>query len=378
MISYVWTCKQPFWAGRGGSENYTAGHIRELNRRGIPARLITVGLGENDGRDDFTDIAFTSLDSKEQLSELDDTLIGVSYPINVPTKRQPYTILHIPLRSSLGNDPLFRSEGIETNRLMAPSNFAAKMWRSTLGMHAGKITAVHPFAEEVFARVKRPQPKTDKIRILFAGRLMPDKGIFTLLAALHLQEMEGVSYELTATTAADNTNSGPIIRKLLEAHPWINVVPARRNPKEMAELMAEHDIVLMPSSNIFWKETFGIVSVEAQHAGCRVVGSNSGGIPETDCGGLLLVRPDDPQALARGIVKAAALGPLTEAERLYASSKFTVGASVDRLLNVIRTTEVKRKPLLHKQGALVREQLDLAFGTISELGLRFARENKLR
>jgi glycosyltransferase involved in cell wall biosynthesis len=378
MISYVWTCKQPFWGGRGGSENYTAGHIRELVRRGIPARLITIGLGEDDGREDFKDITFTSLESKEQLSQLDDTLIGVSYPINVPTKRQAYTVLHIPLRSSLGDDPLFDNTGIETNRLLAPSKFAAKMWSSTLGMRAGKISAVYPFAETDFAKVERPKRTNGKVRILFAGRLMPDKGIFTLLAALHLREMEGIKYELTATTAADNTNGGPIIRKLLEAHPWVNVVPARRNPQEMAKLMAEHDIVLMPSSDIFWKETFGIVSVEAQHAGCRVVASNSGGIPETDCGGLLLVRPDDPQALARGIARAAALGPLTTAERLYAGSKHTVAASVDHLLDVMRTTENKHRPLLQKQGALVREQLDLAFGTISEFGLRLAREDKLR
>lgn len=382
MISFVWLSKDPFWAGRGGSENYTAGQIRELMRRGIPTRLITIGMGADDGREDFPDITFTSLDSVERLSHLDDTLVGVTFPITVPTKHPSYTILHCPPQSSTGQlghiEGINMAHNIDTEHLMAPSKFAAKMWASQLHVRSHKIPAVYPFAENSFASIKRPERTSDKIRILFAGRLMPDKGIFTLLSALHMDSMQQLEYELTITAAASNTDGGPIIRKMLEVHPWVNLVEPRRNPQEMAQLMAQHDIVLMPSSNIFWKEIFGIVSVEGQHAGCRVVASNCGGIPETDCGGLMLVRPDDPLALANGIAKAAALGPLTAAERLYAGSKFTVAASVDQLLSTLRAGNHKRQPLLQKQGALMREQLDLAFGSISELGLRLARDNKLR
>jgi D-inositol-3-phosphate glycosyltransferase len=380
MISFVWSAKNPFWAGRGGSENYTAGHIRELMRRGIPTRLITIGHGLDDGREGFPDITFTALDNKEQLSELDDTLIGVTYPVGVPTKRPSYAVLHCPLTTSQGRDDHFDMNAFAMgSTLMAPSRFAAKMWGQTLRLRPSRIPAVYPFAEPCFSRVKRP-PHQGKTRILFAGRLTPDKGIYTLLAALHMESMLHMDYELTITKAANNTGAGPIISAMLEANPLVTLIEPAKTPQEMADLMARHDIVLMPSSDIFWKEIFGIVSVEAQHAGCRVVASNAGGIPETDCGGLMLVRPDDPLALANGIVKAANLGPLTEAERLYATSQFTVAQSVDRLLHVIRTTE-KRQPaltpplsLLHKQGSLMRQQLDLALDTISEFGFRVARE----
>ncbi len=143
--------------------------------------------------------------------------------------------------------------------------------------------------------------------------------------------------------------------------------------------MAEHDIVVVPSSDIYWKEVFGIVSVEGQHAGCRVVASNAGGIPETDCGGLLLVKPDDPLSLANGIARAAYLGPLTVSERLFAATQFTVQASVNRLLNIIETTDYRfdRRMLLQKKGALVREQLDSAVKGITQLGLRLARDDQL-
>jgi D-inositol-3-phosphate glycosyltransferase len=380
MISFVWSSSHPFLAGAGGSENYTVGHIRELKRRGIPTRIITVGFGENDGRADFPDIEFTSVNTKEELSELDDTLVFITYPLNIPTKRPSYAILHCPPLSCGAKDPLFDFEAMTGKQLLAPSKYAAKLWRKHIHQPLERLPAVHPFAEPIFGQVARTErPLGAKPKILFAGRLKADKGIYTLLAALHLGALRESNVEVTATSAAKDTPDGEVIHALLQAHPNVTVVPARRSPEDMARLMAEHDIVVMPSSDIYWKEIFGIVSVEAQHAGCRVVASNAGGLPETDCGGLLLVKPDDPLSLANGLARAIYLGPLTAAERLYASTKFTVAASVDKLLSVIEYAERKQEArlLLQKQGALVREQLDVAFKGIVQLGLGVARDNKL-
>lgn len=380
MISFVWSSKYPFWAGAGGSENYTAGHIRELMRRGIPTRLITIGHGTHDGRDDFPDIKFVNLDSKEELSKLDDTLVFVTYPLDVPTKKQAYAILHCQPMTRGQLDEQFDYAGMKDKQLLAPSKFAGKLWGRTIAHKLGRMPAAYPFAEPVFAKVERPaRSATAKTKILFAGRLTPDKGIYTLLAAMHLSGMQSLNYELTATEAGKHTPEGKIISELLRAHPNVHVVPACKSPKQMAELMAAHDVVVVPSSDIFWKELFGIVSVEAQHAGCRVVASNAGGLPETDCGGLLLVKPDDPQSLANGIVRAATLGPLTAAQRMHAVTQFTVASSVDSLLKVIADTERKQQNFLHFQekGALVREQLDTALKGAVQLGLGVARDNKL-
>ena len=89
------------------------------------------------------------------------------------------------------------------------------------------------------------------------------------------------------------------------------MVGSRKTPAAMAALMARHDIVVIPSNSQYWHETFGIVSIEAQHAGCRVVASDDGGLPETDCGAVTLVRPDNAEALAWGIIKAADSGPVS-------------------------------------------------------------------
>lgn len=385
MISFVWSAKQPFLAGRGGSENYTAGHIRELVRRGIPARILTLGFGENDGRQDWPDIQFKALRSKEELSELNDTLVFVTYPLDVPTKRQSYVILHCPQQRL---DPPLNTDALNDKYIVTTSRFASKLWGKTLHTRPGKIPTAYPFAEDCFREVERPNRHSVKTRILFAGRLLPDKGIYTLLAALHMDSLKSVDYEITATEAAGETEDGQVILRLLKAHPKVTVVPARKSPQQMAELMSRHDVVVAPSTNSFWQEIFGIISVEAQHAGCRVVASNGGGLPETDCGGLILVKPDDPAALASGLAKASLLGPLTTAERLYAGTKFTLKASVNTLVNIINAEERRLAkthtplplPLLHKQGSLVREQLDVALSTFSQigqLGLQFGREQKL-
>lgn len=333
MISFVWMSNYPFLAGTGGSENYTAGHIRELNRRGINAELITIGPGKNDGRSDFPDIPFRSVASPEALAELDTTLIFITYPIDVKTKNQSYVILHCPL-SLCDQEQSFSMAGTDNKRLIAPSNYAATLWAGHFARP--HVPVVYPFADRAFSTVPIPKRNNNKLKILFAGRLTPDKGVYTLMAALHFNVMRDLNFELTATSACDHSEEGKLVRTLFAAHPLINLVPARKSPQAMAELMAQHDIVVMPTTDQFWHEAFGIVSVEAQHAGCRVVASNAGGLPETDCGGLVLVEPDNPIALAQGIAKASQLGRLTPKERAKAATQFTVKASVDELLRLIK------------------------------------------
>ncbi len=123
-----------------------------------------------------------------------------------------------------------------------------------------------------------------------------------------------------AERSGSDKPEGKIIKSLVDAHPNLTVIPARKTPAAMAALMATHDMIVMPSNGQYWHEAFGIVSVEAQHSGIRVVASDDGGLPETDCGGILLVGPDDPDALAKGINETIAKGPLGKRVRLSAAN----------------------------------------------------------
>lgn len=335
MISFVWSPGDVLPAGTGGSENYTTGHVRELNRRGVAAQVVTVGLGEADGREQFPDIPFVSLATLSDVSELDDTVVFVNDIAAVATRNQSFRILHIPppLRDRHRAAAL---ESVQDRILIATSRYSARLWSTFLDLDAKAVHVVYPFAEPAFAVQPRHDAASGVTRILYAGRLSPEKGIYTFLSMLHVDVIaEDANLTFTVTTAGSDKPQGHLIEQLIAAHPGITLTDARRNPEAMAELMAEHDVVLMPSNGQYWHETFGIVSVEAQHAGCQVVASRDGGLPETDCGRLILVEPDNAEALAWGIREAIAAGPLQDEERQSAGRYFTVAQSVDALLDIL-------------------------------------------
>lgn len=334
LISFIWSPGAALPAGTGGSENYTVGQVRELNRRGVRSQVVTVGLGNADGRGEFTDIPFLSLATLDEVGALDGTVVFVNEPHLVSTRNPAYLILHNPppIRD---HHKSFAVEGTKDRALIATSRYAAVLWSTYLDVDVSTINVVYPFAEPNFAAQVRPSNESRKTRILYAGRLSPEKGIYTLLSTLHIDIIEqDLELLFTATTAGADKVQGKIIEQLLGAHPGISVVPACKTPATMAALMVDHDVVVMPSNSQYWHETFGIVSIEAQHSGCRVVASDDGGLPETDCGAVVLVQPDNAETLAWGIRDAIDQGPISAAERQRAGARFTVAQSVDALLNV--------------------------------------------
>jgi glycosyltransferase involved in cell wall biosynthesis len=361
LISFIWSPGNPLPAGTGGSENYTIGQVRELTRRGIPAQVVTVGLGAGDGRQDFTGIPFLSLPTLAGVGELDSTVVFVNEPHIVPTRYPAFLILHNPppIRE---REKAFAVEGTRDRTLIATSRYAAALWSAYLDVDVATISVVYPFAEPCFAAQSRPGNEAGKTRVLFAGRLSPEKGIYTLLETLHIDIIaQDPALTFTATTAGADKPQGKIIERLLGEHPGIAVVATCKTPARMAALMAGHDIVVMPSNSQYWHETFGIVSIEAQHAGCRVIASDDGGLPETDCGGVMLVRPDNAEALAWGIREAADSGPLSMTTRQGAGTRFTVGQSVDTLLKVFA------QPLPIPPATIVRQLEELILAPSAEV-----------
>ncbi len=329
MISFVWPPGEPMLAGTGGSETYTAGHVRELLRRGIDAQVITIGHGIKDGRQDFTDIPFVALDDAGGISDLDGKVVFVNKAYPVATKQKATIIFHcsIPKKSDRDRYKTFAAG----KTIIATSVYSGQQWALYLDVPYRNINIVLPFADPVFGGVKRPS-ESSSTRILFAGRLHPEKGIYTILEMMHQKDMQGADYRASILKAGLHVETGREIARMLIDYPYATLLDAQKTVPDMARLLAETDILLMPS---VFAEPFGMLSVEAQHAGCRVIASNVGGLPETNCGLLTLVEPRSPLALLTGIKQAVALGPVTEKERQDAIEKFTLGESVDDLLDVV-------------------------------------------
>ena len=139
MISFVWSPGDVLPAGTGGSENYTTGQVRELNRRGVPAQVVTVGLGEADGREQFTDVPFLSLARLSDVSELDDTVVFVNDISAVATRNQSFRILHIPppLRDRHRAAAL---ESVQDRILIATSRYSARLWSTCTAARAPTVS----------------------------------------------------------------------------------------------------------------------------------------------------------------------------------------------------------------------------------------------
>lgn len=328
MISFVWPPGEPMLAGTGGSETYTAGQVRELRRRGIDAQVVTLGHGLKDGRQDFPDIPFVSLRDATEITTLPGFVVFVNKAYPVPTRNKASIIFHCSLPRT--SEKACYKEFAREKTIIATSVYSGQQWALFLDIPYNRINIVLPFADPIFSNVKRPKA-TKKTRILFAGRLHPDKGIYTILEMMHQKDMR--EFVTTIASAGLHVEIGREIARMLKGYPYAKLVPAQKDVISMAQLLARTDILLMPS---VFAEPFGMLSVEAQHAGCRVVASRVGGLPETNCGLLTLVTPRSPLALITGIKQAVALGPGSKKERGIASSEFTLSESVDNLLRVIR------------------------------------------
>jgi D-inositol-3-phosphate glycosyltransferase len=217
--------------------------------------------------------------------------------------------------------------------VIATSIYSGQQWALYLDIPYSRIHIVLPFADPIFGSAKRSK-QARKTRIIFAGRLHPDKGIYTVLEMMHEKEMLHYGFVVSVVTAGLHCDTGLTIARMLDGYPYARLIPAQKTVRSMAHLLSQHDILLMLS---VYAELFGMLSIEAQHTGCRVVASNIGGLPETNCGLLTLVEPKNPRSLVIGIEQAVALSPATKKEREVAKTNFMLDTSVDSLLKTLHT-----------------------------------------
>ncbi len=158
-------------------------------------------------------------------------------------------------------------------------------------------TAVLPMLG-VDARVSFPGPARQRPGLVvgYAGRLVAEKGLDTLLDAL-----ASLPQEVTVTIIGGGPTLEPLKTQArrLGVDSRVTFVPPVA-PAEVPAQLRELDVLVLPSRTTrTWKEQFGRVLTEAMACGVPVVGSDSGAIPEV-IGDAGLVFPEgDAAALAR-------------------------------------------------------------------------------
>jgi glycosyltransferase involved in cell wall biosynthesis len=182
-------------------------------------------------------------------------------------------------------------------RVIAISEFVrTQMVRD--GYDASSIDMIHLPIRQVSpaARAEAGPP-----RVVYAGRLSPEKGVDWLLRALSRTTADAVLD--VAGTGDQEARLRALVAELgldgrVDFLGW-------RDEAGVDALMGRARAAVFPS---VWHEPFGLVAVEAMAHGVPVIGSRVGGIPETvrDGHNGLLVEPNDVPGLAAAIDRLAA------------------------------------------------------------------------
>jgi glycosyltransferase involved in cell wall biosynthesis len=136
-------------------------------------------------------------------------------------------------------------------------------------------------------------------KVLFIGSLSEEKGVEFAIRAVGEAAEAYSTITLSIAGEGSERNRLAMLTSELGIGDRVAFLGLR---EDIREILAQHDMLLMPS---IWKEAFGYVLIEAMAAGCPVIASAVGGIPEIVVDGRegLLVPPADVSALARAITQ---------------------------------------------------------------------------
>ncbi|MFC4533508.1 glycosyltransferase [Sphaerisporangium dianthi] len=145
-----------------------------------------------------------------------------------------------------------------------------------------------------------PRPRGP--RLLSVGRLVPRKGVGTLIDAMRL--IPGAELIVAGGASADRLDDDPEVGRLRRAASEAGVAGRVRfvgtvSHDRIPALMRSADVAVC----VPWYEPFGMVALEAMACGVPVVASAVGGQCETVADGRtgVLVPPRDPRALATAV-----------------------------------------------------------------------------
>jgi glycosyltransferase involved in cell wall biosynthesis len=126
------------------------------------------------------------------------------------------------------------------------------------------------------ADVFQPQPFPRDRDLVFVGRLVSDKGVDLLIAALARMPSQGRRPRLTIIGGGPEEHA--LHRQVSELGLTDRVtLLGPRPPATVADELSRHEILVVPSR---WAEPFGIVVLEGLACGCVPVVSSGGGLPE--------------------------------------------------------------------------------------------------
>jgi glycosyltransferase involved in cell wall biosynthesis len=183
---------------------------------------------------------------------------------------------------------LFRCSHIAVSRMVAAD------------LPVASIVIANPFEPGEFAD---PGDGARDKDIVFLGRLVSDKGCGLALHALAILKQEGLAPSFTVIGDGPEMPALKQLTAELGLTAQVDFLGTVLDGR--GKIVARHKIMVVPS---IWEEPFGVVALEGIAAGCAVVASRGGGLPEAvgDCGVLF---PNGDAAALASALKAVLLDP---------------------------------------------------------------------
>lgn len=211
----------------------------------------------------------------------------------------------------------------EVDRVIAVSEWLRHVL-SEHGVPSSKILLCrHGSTHQARARVQSGRCPSSMLRVAFAGRLNPAKGVHILLEAVRRRPQLAIQLDIFGVIQDDTAYAAALARRA-QQDTRIALKPAIPNDG-VVEQLAEYDVLAVPSQGM---ETGPLVVYDAFEAGLPVVGSNRGGIAELvrhERDGLL-VEPADVDAWSAAFTRLCEEDGLVQRLRSNVTPGRTMGA----------------------------------------------------
>lgn len=271
-----------------------------------------------------------------------NTLAAISGPVAALLTRKPHVWqVHEDIADEHWAVRLaYRLLALLSGRLIANSNATARSLAGPMGVVRRKTRVVYPGLVEQRAREPRAGD-SGGLRIAFAGRLAPRKGIAELLDAIALVRARGgeVRLQIFGSAPPGQEWREAQYRQQAATLGLDDVVRFEGFAVDVPSELESVDVLVVPSQR---PEPFGLVVLEGMAAGCAVVACRNGGgsdeILEHGVTGLYCGRT--PSSIAAAIERLANEPELRE--RLGDSARRAVGETygvnryIDGILRVYR------------------------------------------
>jgi glycosyltransferase involved in cell wall biosynthesis len=221
--------------------------------------------------------------------------------------------------------------------VLCVSSFMQDFIVEEAGVPRERTRVVYNGIELDLFNIKSDHRNTGTVRLIYAGRLTPDKGVHTILESLLILQKDYPNRQLEISIYGSGTSQYKNqLRRIVEENDLGKLVHFKGvvTREEMPRVFEAHDVLLFPS---IWAEPLARIIQEAMACGLVVIGTTTGGTGEILHDGVngLTFEAENSQMLAEKIVQVIddrkLRAKLTRAARQNVAEKFTFTRMVDEI-----------------------------------------------